>query len=82
MKTELPTRVAYRWGGYRACIAATEVWSCREFADQSDEPNGGPRTMLATLGNEGWDLVSSLDERHETNSDFVGLSYLFKRQRQ
>jgi hypothetical protein len=80
-----PGRINYRWVGYRACVAASSEWTCREFeADGSsnDALHIALRTTLATLGNEGWELVSAVDERHELNTTFGGLTYLFKRQRQ
>jgi hypothetical protein len=83
--TETPGRINYRWAGYRACVAASSEWTCREFdADGSSNValNVALRTTLATLGNEGWELVSAVDERHELNTTFGGLTYLFKRQRQ
>ena len=75
-----PGRLIQRWGGYRACVAASNEWTCREF-EQTDLPNGALPTMLATLGNEGWELVSAVDEKHELNGSFGGLTYLFKRQK-
>jgi hypothetical protein len=76
--TETPGRSGYRWAGYRACVAASTEWTCREFEDSSI---AALRTTLATLGNEGWELVSAVDERHEMNTIFGGLTYLFKRER-
>jgi hypothetical protein len=79
--TETPGRITYRWAGYRACVAASSEWTCREF-EPTDTSNAALSTALATLGNEGWELVSAVDERHDMNSTFGGLTYLFKRQRQ
>ena len=61
--------------GYRACLAAAAEWSCREFrpANTSDS---ALRAVLATLGNEGWELVSAVKEDGPTSA----LTYLFKRQ--
>ena len=55
-----------RQSAYRACIAGTE-WVCREFeppefstnVSPSREPGEALRLMLWTLGNEGWELVST-----------------------
>jgi hypothetical protein len=79
--TKTPDSVTYRWAGYRACMAASSEWTCREF-EPTDNSNAALRISLATLGNEGWELVSAVDERHDMNSTFGGLTYLFKRQRQ
>ena len=61
--------------GYRACVAAATEWTCREFRPEtlSDSPL---RTVLATLGSEGWELVSAVKEDGPTSA----LTYLFKRQ--
>ena len=53
-------------GGFRACIAASAEWTCRNFSDD------GFRTALVALGNEGWELVSA-------DAETPG-AYLFKRQ--
>ena len=79
--TETPARISFRWAGYRACAAASTEWTCREFEAKGDS-NTALRSVLATLGNEGWELVSAVDERHEVNTTFGGLTYMFKRQRQ
>lgn len=62
--------------GYRACVATSTEWTCRQF--ESTEPSDvALRTALVTLGNEGWELVSAVDE---TPSEVHrGLTYLFKR---
>jgi hypothetical protein len=67
-----PVQVAYR-----ACVAATSEWTCRDF-DSKENSNAPLRTALATLGQEGWELVSAVDE---TPSESIpeGLTYLFKR---
>lgn len=59
---------------YRACRAAESDWSCRDFppGNGADSPL---RSMLSTLGAEGWELVSAVPE--EDNR--FGLTYLFKR---
>jgi hypothetical protein len=79
--TRTPGHITGRWAGYRACLAGSTEWTCREF-EPMDNSDTGLRTTLATLGDEGWELVSAVDERHDVNSDFGGLTYLFKRQRQ
>jgi hypothetical protein len=79
--TETPGLISARWAGYRACMAASTEWTCREF-EAKDNPNSALRTALAALGNEGWELVSAVDDRHELDSTYGGLTYMFKRQRQ
>jgi hypothetical protein len=76
--TETPGRVVHRWAGYQACVAAGSSWNCRQFHAE----NSALHTTLARLGDEGWELVSAVDERHEADGSFGGLTYLFKRQRQ
>ena len=68
----------YQHVGYRACVAVTNEWTCREF-EPKESSEAALRAMLATLGNEGWELVSVVDE--DPNSS-LALTYLFKRQRQ
>jgi hypothetical protein len=63
--------------GYRACVAATPDWTCREFAP-TESTDAALRTALATLGNERWELVSVLTEDPERTYP-KGLMYLFKR---
>ena len=64
--------------GYKACVAASSDWTCRDF--QSLEPaDAALRTTLNTLGNEGWELVSAVNE--EPSQYHTGLTYLFKRAR-
>ena len=73
-------RVVYLRLGYRACVAATDEWTCRDFGP-TESSDAALRTALATLGNEGWELVSAVDE--DPSSSFPeGLTYLFKRPRQ
>lgn len=58
--------------GYRACIAASADWVCRDFAQGNSD---AVRNVFVTLGNEGWELVS-------VGYDPQGLTagtYLFKR---
>jgi hypothetical protein len=73
--------ITYR-PAYQACVAEAE-WACRRFEapstgsfNQRDEPRPALRAMLVTLGNEGWELASTLDD--SPNDD--ELTYLFKRQ--
>lgn len=61
--------------GYRACVAAATEWTCREFRPETVS-DSALRTVLATLGNEGWELVSAVKEDGPTSA----LTYLFKRQ--
>lgn len=63
--------------GYKACVAGIEEWTCREFSP-SDSSTDPLHTALATLGHEGWELVSSAQE--EELSARHSLTYLFKRQ--
>ena len=59
---------------YRACRAAGSEWSCRDYPTPG-AADAALRTMLATMGNEGWELVSAVDEGEQ----YDGLTYLFKR---
>lgn len=61
--------------GYRACVATSTEWSCRMFRP-ADMSNTALRTLFATLGDEGWELVSVVKEESATS----GLTYFFKRQ--
>jgi hypothetical protein len=79
MTIQTPNVVGSRWAGYRACVAASTEWTCREF-EHKGSLDALP-TTLATLGNEGWELVSATVQNDE-NVDRGGLTYLFKRQRQ
>jgi hypothetical protein len=63
--------------GYRACVAATPNWACRDF-EPTESSAAALSTALATLGTEGWELVSALDEDPES-SYAKRLMYLFKR---
>jgi hypothetical protein len=69
-------RVEFR-SGYRACDAATPNWTCRDF-EPTESSATALSTALATLGTEGWELVSALDEDPES-SYAKRLMYLFKR---
>ena len=60
----------------RACVAAVNAWDCRDFpAATGVDPAA---TMLSTLGNEGWELVSVVPGEI---SGSPSVSMLFKRQR-
>jgi hypothetical protein len=62
--------------GYRACVAGINQWTCREFSPAGPSADA-LRTALVTLGNEGWELVSSVQEE---DAPMHALTYLFKRQ--
>lgn len=62
--------------GYRACVAGLNEWSCRDFPPTVSSTDA-LRTALATLGNEGWELVSAVGDDPGLNKS--GLTYLFKR---
>ena len=67
--------------GYRACVARINEWVCQEF--QPTEPSAEPlRNALVNLGNDGWELVSAVEEYPSFGTQFGanGLTYLFKRQ--
>jgi hypothetical protein len=77
----IPTRF-HKFAGYRGCLAGNADWLCRQFEHTSaSASDSGLRTALATLGNEGWELVSAVKEDHGPHVDGA-LTYLFKRQRQ
>jgi hypothetical protein len=61
--------------GYRVCLAASTEWGCRLFRPESVS-DAVLATMLTTLGDEGWELVSAIKEEGPTS----GLTYFFKRQ--
>jgi hypothetical protein len=63
--------------GYRACVAGINDWACRDFSP-TQSSNDALRTTFATLGNEGWELVSTVDE--DPSFGTRGLTYVFKRQ--
>jgi hypothetical protein len=69
-------RVEFR-SGYRACVAATPDWTCQDF-EPTESSAAALSTALATLGTEGWELVSALDEDPESSYG-RRLMYLFKR---
>ena len=62
--------------GYRACRAEIAAWNCRDFARTDSGVDDALRTMLVTLGNEGWEVVS---DGYDENGLTAG-AYLFKRQ--
>ena len=62
---------------YRACIARVNEWSCRDFKP-SESVTDALRIAFVQLGNEGWELVSVVEEDASFNTR--GLTYLFKRQ--
>ena len=72
-----PNRVT-QTNGYRACVAGTTEWTCRDF--KPTESTDAVRTALATLGSEGWELVSVVDENPPDYNPH-GLTYFFKRPR-
>ena len=61
---------------YRACAAGINEWTCREF-QSAQSSTDALRTALVTLGNDGWELVSAVEENPSVNPR--GLTYLFKR---
>ena len=63
--------------GYRACVATNAEWTCREFRVEN-RPDAGYRTALATLGREGWELITPYHE----SADGMTRTLLFKRQLQ
>jgi len=67
--------------GYRACIAQISEWTCREFPP-TDPPTDALRNTFVNLGNDGWELVSAVEEFPSIANQFGtnGLTYLFKRQ--
>jgi hypothetical protein len=62
--------------GYRACVAGAAEWTCRDFQPTPSSADA-LRTALVTLGNEGWELVSVVED--DLNANARGLMYLFKR---
>src|SRR5262245_47692889 len=63
---------------YRACVAAVNGWACRDF-ESRESPTEALRIAFVELANEGWELVSVVEEDKSFNAS--GLTYLFKRQR-
>jgi hypothetical protein len=66
--------------GYQACQAKDTEWKCRDF-ESKDNQDDALRSALATLGAEGWELVSTVAQA-EGVSYPSGLTYLLKRQQQ
>lgn len=66
-------RMVYQRTDYRGCLAAIGPLNCRDFGGGSDS---ALLVMLATLGSEGWELVSVVDEEDPARD---GLTYFFKR---
>lgn len=66
---------------YRACVAQATEWVCREFPP-TEPSTDALRNVFVTLGNDGWELVSAVDEYPAFANQFgtKGLTYLFKRQ--
>jgi hypothetical protein len=54
----------YRRLGYRAYLAATDDWTCRDFKPL-ESSDAALRTALSALGNEGSKLVSVVSEARE-----------------
>ena len=73
-----PNHVQPRYG-YRACVAAISEWKCREF-EPTDASTASLRTTFATLGSEGWELVSAVNDDPVASNPSGLLTYLFKRQ--
>jgi hypothetical protein len=71
----------YRIAGYRACMAASAGWNCREFPSAATDSNDTFGPTLETLGNEGWELVSVIPPADEDRMRPVSGTYLFKRTR-
>ena len=66
---------------YRACVATSPEWTCRPFEPDANTPvnsDDALRLALHTLGNEGWEMVSAVDDTPDKDD---GMTYLFKRQR-
>jgi hypothetical protein len=64
--------------GYMACVAGAGGWVCRQFGATDTDHEAGLRSALATLGSEGWELVSMTDETQNLGYP-KGLTYVFKR---
>ena len=78
VSTEVAPKKVEWTTGYRACVADTTQWTCRDF--KPTESTDPLRTALATLGSEGWELSSVADEFPDGNNP-RRLSYFFKRPR-
>lgn len=69
--------------GYQACEATEVEWRCREFKSGSrTSGDDALRRALATLGAEGWELVSTVDTARDGVVYPWGMTYVLKRQRQ
>jgi len=65
--------------GYEACEAKNAEWTCRPFRSLPTEfGDDALRRALATIGAEGWELVSVL-EQPQNQGYPVGRTYLLKR---
>ena len=73
-----PNRTTFRFVGYQACVAAAAEWTCQTF-ESSESATIALREMLVTLGNDGWELVSTVSEDPDLYPD--RLTYMFKRQK-
>ena len=62
---------------YRACIARTGGWTCRDFK-ATESTTDALRNAFLQLGNDGWELVSAAQEDRNVVVDGA-LTYLFKR---
>jgi len=76
-RTSVASNAVQERTGYRACVAGSNEWACREFKP-SESSADALRIALVQLGNEGWELVSAVEEDPSFNTR--GLTYLFKRQ--
>jgi hypothetical protein len=62
--------------GYRACVAGVNEWTCQQFKPTETSADA-LRIALVQLGNDGWELVSTVEEDSSFNAR--GLTYMFKR---
>ena len=78
--SDLTAGYGRRFAGYRACVAGTADWTCRDFQPPlNDSSNPALRLMLATLGNEGWEVVTAVPISEGALAG--AMTYLFKRAR-
>jgi hypothetical protein len=77
VRTPVAPNAVQERSGYRACVAGVTDWACRDF-QPTQSSTDALRTALVTLGNDGWELVSAVEE--DPSSGTRGLTYLFKRQ--
>ena len=73
-----PGWVKYNWRGYRACTATGPSWTCRDFEPPQNGNEDALALTLAALGNEGWELASTV---YSSDPVAGGTTYLFKRLR-